>query len=348
MKIGFFCYSLSGAGPRVRARNLISALADRMSNRPVLVTRKKSSFTDTDVEVNRILSRRSLLNPKVIFQIKKSFKDCDVIHVPVNFYQLAYAAAIGLSPRVAGAGIQHERRFRVLTRLIGVEMMIETHELSSQLWSNSGVESEYIYPAVDTDLFSPTPSDQTQNLRSRLGIHPDDDVLLFVGKLKPLKGAELMHDVAHQFSDEDVTTVVVGDGEQRQLFENCNKVVFEGFVKNEKLPEYYRTADITIVPSQYESFSIVSLESIASGTPVITTTGESCDMYRIFNERGTYIWTDRSVAGITQAVENLLNNTNKYQEQVNTGFQTISKLDLSTKNAVENYIQIYESVYSSQ
>lgn len=344
MRIGFFCYSLSGAGPRIRSRNLINALAERMSENPVLVTNESSSFTNPDVEINRILSPQSLFRPKTILQIRNSLENCDVIHIPVNFYQLAYAAAIGLSPRVAGAGIQHEKRFRILTGLIGVDKMIETHELVAKSWDNSGINSTYIYPAVDTERFSPSEVGKKAEIRDRLGISPDDDVLLFVGELKPLKGAELMHDLAHQFSDENVTTVIVGDGEERHLFKDCDEVIFEGFIENEDLPQYYRTADLTIVPSRRESFSIVSLESIACGTPVVTTTSESCNMYRIFNQRGAYVWADRDPLSITNKIKQLLSDHDRYQEQVEIGFRTIEELKLSVTSSVEEYIDIYREV----
>lgn len=342
MEIGFFCYSLGGAGPRVRARNLIDGLADRTPHTVTLVTSQDETFSHDDVNIHRLLSQRALLNPKTVVEIRDILGSCDVIHVPVNFYQLAYISALGIQPRVAGAGIQHGRKFRFLTRLIGLETMIETHEYVASKWERSGVNATYIYPAVDTDQFKPRSADERTQFRDDLGIPHNHDIILFVGELKPLKGAHLMASVADHYSNEPVSVVVVGDGQQRELFETNPNVVFEGFVENHDLPPYYDLADITVVPSKQESFSIVSLESVASGTPVITTTKADCTMSRLFRERGTYCWTNRTPTGIVKAIEQLRGESDLYEAYINRGFETIDEMGLSVEDAINKYHTVYK------
>lgn len=346
MKIGFFCYSLSGAGPRVRAQNLITGLAERTSHDPVLVTSTDTSFEHDGVDVHRILSPTSLVDPRTAFKTRRLLSDCDIVHVPVNVFQLAYVSALGLGPRVAGAGIQHEPRYRLLTRVLGIERMIETHEFIAREWQSSGVPATYIYPAVNTDIFRPpnTDSGEPAALRSRLEIPEHHDMVLFVGELKPLKGAEVVSELARRLQDDDISVVVVGDGERRHLFENRSDLIFEGFVENNDLPPYYRAADVTVVPSENESFSIVSLESIASGTPVVTTTSETCTMSRLFRERDTYVWTDRNAEAVAASVRDLLSDSEEYQRQVERGFETIDEMGLSISDALNKYINVYETV----
>lgn len=48
-------------------------------------------------------------------------------------------------------------------------------------------------------------------------------------------------------------------------------VEFAGRVEHEKLPPYYCAADVVVLPSHYESFGLVALEALASGTPVVAT-----------------------------------------------------------------------------
>lgn len=60
----------------------------------------------------------------------------------------------------------------------------------------------------------------------------------------------------------------------QDLASSCNtldRVHFIGSLEHEKLPDYYSAADACIIPSYYESFGIVALESLACGTPVIAT-----------------------------------------------------------------------------
>ncbi len=48
-----------------------------------------------------------------------------------------------------------------------------------------------------------------------------------------------------------------------------DSVAFLGPLPQEELPQYYAAADVCVLPSRYESFGIVALESLACGTPVV-------------------------------------------------------------------------------
>ena len=50
-----------------------------------------------------------------------------------------------------------------------------------------------------------------------------------------------------------------------------DRVTFTGAVPHERLPTYYAAADVTVMPSSYESFGLVAVESLACGTPVVAT-----------------------------------------------------------------------------
>jgi len=131
------------------------------------------------------------------------------------------------------------------------------------------------------DLAKFRPLDQKE-VRKQLGLN-GEKVLLYVGRMEPLKGLDLLVEAAAQLdTGEEVRMVVVGgdaDGgkdldrvrqlaKQRQvegLFD------FVGLVDHDELPLYYNAADVCIVPSYYESFGMVALESMACGTPVVAT-----------------------------------------------------------------------------
>jgi D-inositol-3-phosphate glycosyltransferase len=136
-------------------------------------------------------------------------------------------------------------------------------------------------PGVDLEIF--TPGDQ-QAARRRLGIRPDALVLLFVGRLQPLKAPDvLLHAVAAMDAElaRRVEVVVVGAPSGSGLAEPdalarlagelgiADRVRFCPPASRRKLAQYYRAADLTVVPSHNESFGLVALESQACGTPVV-------------------------------------------------------------------------------
>ena len=130
---------------------------------------------------------------------------------------------------------------------------------------------------VDLSLFRPL--DQN-SVRARLGLN-GEKILLYVGRIEPLKGLELLVETAAQMdSDESVRVVVVGadangdremDRVKRLAKERDleDQIDFVGQVDHNELPLYYNAADVCVVPSYYESFGLVALESMACGTPVV-------------------------------------------------------------------------------
>ncbi len=131
---------------------------------------------------------------------------------------------------------------------------------------------------VDTDLFCP--QDRAQAL-AQLGLPPDHQMILFVGRPDPIKGLEvLLRALAilaerwPDWSERFCLAVVGGDpGEalrrlQRQLGLEA-LVAFLGPRDHEELPPFYAAACCCVVPSYYESFGLVALEAMACGVPVI-------------------------------------------------------------------------------
>ena len=132
---------------------------------------------------------------------------------------------------------------------------------------------------VDLEVFRPL--DQ-KTVRSSLGLN-GEKILLYVGRVEPIKGLDLLVETAAQMdSEEGVRMMVVGadvNGDRemdrvRQLAKERDledKIEFVGQVNHDDLPLYYNAADVCVVPSYYESFGLVALESMACGTPVVAT-----------------------------------------------------------------------------
>jgi D-inositol-3-phosphate glycosyltransferase len=130
---------------------------------------------------------------------------------------------------------------------------------------------------VDLDRFRP--ADQAE-ARHALGLN-GERIILFVGRLEPLKGVDILINAAASLeSDVECSVLIVGGDEssktqvarlrslarQRGIEE---RIAFVGAVDHEMLPLYYNAADVCVVPSHYESFGLVAVEAMASGVPVV-------------------------------------------------------------------------------
>jgi len=146
-----------------------------------------------------------------------------------------------------------------------------------------------VVPAgVDLNLFRPVPRAEA---KTRIGISPDCGMILFVGRIQPLKGIDTlmraMKRVINQYPDfrENLCVSIIGGDPQpdseleRMEFERLNRlqaelgigdlVTFLGAKDQDTLVYYYSAAEMVVMPSHYESFGMVALEAMACGTPVI-------------------------------------------------------------------------------
>ncbi|MHB1414154.1 MAG: glycosyltransferase [Chloroflexota bacterium] len=131
---------------------------------------------------------------------------------------------------------------------------------------------------VNLGLFQPADKAEA---RSLLGLN-GKRVLLFVGRMDPLKGLDLLLHATAMLLPEmpDLHLVAVGgdaapeseESRVRRLAADLglqDRVDFVGAIPQTALPAYYNAADICAVPSFYESFGLVAVEALASGTPVV-------------------------------------------------------------------------------
>ncbi len=132
---------------------------------------------------------------------------------------------------------------------------------------------------VDIDRF--TPGDGLQSARDRLGIESDGTLLVTARRLEPRMGLEqLLEAVRIARSDGiDLRLAVIGSGILERTLRSLavrlglgNVVSFRGRVPDTELVDWYRAADLFVLPTiAYEGFGMVTVEALASGTPVVGT-----------------------------------------------------------------------------
>jgi D-inositol-3-phosphate glycosyltransferase len=145
-----------------------------------------------------------------------------------------------------------------------------------------------IPPGVDTHRFYPISKDEAKEY---IGVPPCEKMLLFVGRIEPLKGLDVLLEAIQSMRlrgvfDGDLFCLAVIGGEPdvssdamsvemariqslREQYGLEDLVTFLGKRSQDTLPYYYSAAEAVIVPSHYESFGMVALEAMACGTPVV-------------------------------------------------------------------------------
>lgn len=159
--------------------------------------------------------------------------------------------------------------------------------------------------------------------RTALGLGYSQFVL-YAGRIEPLKGIDrLIKAMAWLAKNRSPRLVIIGGDQQSQGEISrlkrlvCelgleDQITFLGTIDHKKMPGYYNAASILVVPSHYESFSLVALEALASGTPVVAT--DVGDMKNIIQPGETgYIAADGNPESIGQGISALLLKPNNPQ-----------------------------------
>jgi D-inositol-3-phosphate glycosyltransferase len=190
--------------------------------------------------------------------------------------------AFGDKPEPHGRVIGEEQVVEAATRLIA-----NTSDEARQLIDLYGANPSHVdvvHPGVDLSLFSPG---NQINSRARLGVAADALLLLFVGRIQPLKAPDVLLRAAAEMvrANPELRSrllVVIaggpsGSGLDRptSLVDLANELGITDLVRFEPptdratLVDWFRAADLTVVPSYSESFGLVAIESQACGTPVV-------------------------------------------------------------------------------
>lgn len=178
---------------------------------------------------------------------------------------------------------------------------------------------------VNLELFQPMDKEKA---RQQLGFN-NGKTILFVGRIEPLKGLDkLLTAMTYLNKKQELRLLVVGgNGYGQDEVERLqrlsrelgieNSVTFLGLIKQERLPLFYNAADVCVVPSYYESFGLVALESLACGTPVVSTKVGGAESVIRHGETG-YLVADNNPQHMARKLELLLHRPNGSAESVNS------------------------------
>ena len=240
-----------------------------------------------------------LYAPSMLRQLYKKVPEMDLVHVHLPFIYPTFASA-----RVAricqkplfyhqhGIFDPTRLKFRSLKKKIYLRLieqpilrsattLIALTEQESEDYKTlcRDVPCRIIPNGVDVTQYRTEP--KSSNI---LNLHPDAQVVLYLGRLHPLKGVDLLIDAFLEASKylPDAVLVVAGPDEfklEKELKLKvmahglCERVIFTGLVTGELKIELLARANLFCLPSFSEGFSVAILEALASGTPVLISPG---------------------------------------------------------------------------
>jgi len=169
----------------------------------------------------------------------------------------------------------HEQK-RIASRLTHIQHVLAPSQELCDATAVVGYQGPitFISNGVDTQRFAPEPS----TIREQLGIQPNEIIVLLARRLVEKNGVTVFAEAVEALKDLPVRILFAGDGNDQSRVESIlrNNGLLEkskllGAIPNSQMPDIYRAADISVLPSFMEATSITGLESMACGLPLVGT-----------------------------------------------------------------------------
>ena len=171
-----------------------------------------------------------------------------------------------------------------------------------------------IVNSLDTAQWYPF---EKEDLRQQYGITTSKIVLAFVAAdvSVPQKGMKLLDEVLKRLDPEKYVLLIAGKcGEELENLTKAYETIYFGYISDQrKMNEFYAMADVLVNPSTYETFGLVNIEAMASGTPVVAY--DVCAMREIIGSDAGWCLAEKTATIMKEKLVDLEMNKKELQEK---------------------------------
>ena len=245
-----------------------------------------------------------LWSPSAIPALWKAIGRADVVHVHEHLYcgsVLSVLMArmrrrpVVVTQHMGALGLQrplftrvYEVSARALGRLIfalATRIVFISANVRTFFGRDACAKTALIFNGIEPGLFDAPSETLRRELRARLGISPERQVVLFVGRFVRKKGLRIVELLTSRFPE--VLWIFAGSGPEDPAAWSRDNVRVLGKLEHSRLAGIYQAADLLILPSSGEGFPLVVQEALSCGLGVLSTeeVGNACpaatDMIRM-------------------------------------------------------------------
>lgn len=265
--------------------------------------------------------------------------------------------------------------FPLLTKMFGIKYLLHIHGGGMKPWKKlnadkalfkyaskllavsditkkeyekrTGRTIEVVFPLIPF-ISAPESKDE---IKLKLKFNPNDKIILFVGSLKELKAPDVLFEAFLQLDESFIKSnnlrlVFVGDGNLREELKNKvsstsfqQYVTFTGKIPYSEIPQYYRIADIYVIPSKFEGTPKSLLEAMFNKLPVIGSNVNGINNILTHNENALLFDTGKTVQ-LSRFLSVLIMNDEKSKDLAQSAFNHYYK-QFKFENTVYQLKNIY-------
>ncbi len=252
-----------------------------------------------------------------------------------------------------GGFVKEERKEKKLFKqffISAANKWLSTGTIASEYLRHYGANKKkiYVYPFTslsDQDiLLNPVSFEEKKNLKNKLGIN-EDKMVLSVGQFIYRKGFDVLLKACQTF-DKTIGIYIIGGTNNEEYIALCDKynlsnVHFINYMDKSKLQEYYKAADLFVLPTREDIWGLVINEAMSCGLPIITTDKCIAGQELISNGLNGYIVPVENVDELKQKMLLILNDKFLQKNMSERSIKTIKNYTFS--NMAKVHINIFEN-----
>jgi glycosyltransferase involved in cell wall biosynthesis len=307
-----------------------------------------------------------LLLKSRINRIIQSFKP-DIIHIQDHFFISKVVVQINRELKIPIIGTNHFMPENLIVFFRGINLK---QRFENFLWKGfsrvfnqvnlvttpTETGAQLIRPKLKVDVIAISsgislerfnPWGDIREIKEKYAI-PDKPVLLYVGRLDPEKHVEeILQAVALAVKKIDFRFVIVGKGTRKTALEKLthhlgisDKVIFTGFVPEAELPYFYKLSRCFIIASIAELLSLVTLQAMASGLPIIAVNASA--LSELVKDRvNGYLYKEGDIPAIIQYIEDIIARDDLYRKMSEKSLELVQQHDIY--KTLESFEKLYKS-----
>lgn len=239
--------------------------------------------------------------------------------------------------------------------LIGAARFIVANPEEQQQYVKIGIDSKktsIIPRGIDISIYNTFITDNS--FRKKYNIGADTFLILFLGRIHPIKGLDLLINAFSRLTKtfKNTLLVIAGPDEgylstlQNIISQNNieKKVLFTGHLYTDDKVMAFQTADLVVVPSYYESFGNVVIEVMASKTPLLIS--NKCSILQMLTQEIVHV-CECDKDKLYDAMENLYLDETERKKYVNSAYDYV-ETHFSWDNVIKQYVVVFENIVNGQ
>lgn len=167
--------------------------------------------------------------------------------------------------------------------------------------------------AIDNERFAKNYTTEALALRQKISVKPEEILILFAGKLEPVKNPDLLLNAFEKLNQPSTHLLFVGNGPlekqlkaKKELLKTASQIHFIDFQNQSAMPGIYQSCDLFCLPSKSETWGLAVNEAMACGKAVLVSDQVGCAVDLVFEEKNGAIFQSENELDLVQKLQRLI------------------------------------------